>query len=48
MIDRVIEIANPRRLNIRDAQLVISRDDAEDVTTPLAGRELFSERPTVS
>lgn len=35
MTDRIVEIATPARLNIRDAQLVIARDDIPDVTTPV-------------
>lgn len=36
MIDRVIEISNPARLCVRDAQLVIQRDSSEDVRTPVS------------
>lgn len=40
MIDRIIEIANPARLNVRDAQLVIERPQAEQLaltfTTPIS------------
>jgi CRISPR-associated protein Cas1 len=34
MIDRIVEIANPARLNIRDAQLVIERPKEEQLTLP--------------
>lgn len=34
MIDRVIEIAHPARLNVRDAQLVIERPQAEQLSLP--------------
>lgn len=34
MIDRIIEIANPARLSVRDAQLVIDRPQAEQLTLP--------------
>lgn len=34
MIDRIIEIANPARLSIRDAQLVIERMQAEQLALP--------------
>jgi CRISPR-associated protein Cas1 len=34
MIDRIIEIANPARLSIRDAQLVIERPQQEQLSLP--------------
>ncbi|NNN20316.1 MAG: type II CRISPR-associated endonuclease Cas1 [Acidimicrobiaceae bacterium] len=34
MIDRIIEIANPARLSIRDAQLVIERTQQEQLSLP--------------
>lgn len=34
MIDRIVEIANPARLSIRDAQLVIERPKEEQLTLP--------------
>ncbi|MGH9344830.1 MAG: type II CRISPR-associated endonuclease Cas1, partial [Terriglobia bacterium] len=34
MIDRIIEIANPARLSVRDAQLVIERPQAEQLSLP--------------
>jgi hypothetical protein len=34
MIDRIIEIANPARLSIRDAQLVIERQQTEQLSLP--------------
>lgn len=34
MIDRIIEIANPARLSIRDAQLVIERPQSEQLALP--------------
>jgi len=34
MIDRIIEIANPARLSVRDAQLVIERPQTEQLTLP--------------
>lgn len=34
MIDRIVEIANPARLSVRDAQLVIERPQAEQLTLP--------------
>jgi len=36
MIDRVIEIANPARLCVRDCQLVIAPEGGAEVTTPLS------------
>ncbi len=36
MIDRIIEIANPARLSIRDAQLVIERQQADQLSLPFA------------
>ena len=36
MIDRIIEIANPARLSVRDAQLVIERPQSEQLTLPFA------------
>ena len=35
MIDRIIEIANPARLSVRDAQLVIERPQAEQLIATL-------------
>lgn len=34
MIDRIIEIANPARLSVRDAQLVIERPQTEQLSLP--------------
>jgi CRISP-associated protein Cas1 len=34
MIDRIIEIANPARLSVRDAQLVIERTQTEQLSLP--------------
>ena len=34
MIDRIIEIANPARLSVRDAQLVIEKPQAEQLSLP--------------
>jgi CRISPR-associated protein Cas1 len=34
MIDRIVEIANPARLSIRDAQLVIERTQTEQLSLP--------------
>src|ERR1700733_10158056 len=34
MIDRIVEIANPARLSIREAQLVIERPKEEQLTLP--------------
>src|SRR5438105_4593363 len=34
MIDRIVEIASPARLSIRDAQLVIERPQAEQLVLP--------------
>lgn len=34
MIDRIVEIANPARLSIRDAQLMIDRPQQEQLTLP--------------
>ena len=34
MIDRIVEIANPARLSIRDAQLVIERPKEEQFMLP--------------
>ena len=34
MIDRIVEIANPARLSIRDAQLVIERPQTEQLSLP--------------
>ena len=34
MIDRIVEIATPARLSVRDAQLVIERPQAEQLTIP--------------
>jgi CRISP-associated protein Cas1 len=34
MIDRIVEIANPARLSVRDAQLVIERPQAEQLALP--------------
>jgi CRISPR-associated protein Cas1 len=36
MIDRIIEIANPARLSVRDAQLVIERPQAEQMSLPFS------------
>lgn len=36
MIDRIVEIASPARLSVRNDQLVVARRDVPDVTTPLA------------
>ena len=36
MIDRIVEVATPARLSIRDAQLVIAGGGIEPVTTPLS------------
>jgi CRISPR-associated protein Cas1 len=36
MIDRIIEIANPARLSVRDAQLVIEREGSSSVATPVS------------
>jgi CRISPR-associated protein Cas1 len=35
MIDRVIEIANPVRLSVRDCQLVILTSEGQETTTPI-------------
>jgi CRISPR-associated protein Cas1 len=34
MMDRIVEIANPARLSIRDAQLVIERPKEEQLALP--------------
>ena len=34
MIDRIVEIANPARLSIRDAQLLIERGQGEQLSLP--------------
>ncbi len=34
MIDRIIEIANPARLSVRDAQLVIERPQGDQLVLP--------------
>lgn len=36
MIDRIVEISNPAILSVRDEQLVIARESADAVTTPLS------------
>jgi CRISPR-associated protein Cas1 len=36
MIDRIVEVANPARLSVRDCQLVVAPDGGEEVTTPLS------------
>ena len=36
MIDRIMEIANPARLSVRDAQLVVEREGFARVTTPVS------------
>lgn len=36
MIDRIIEIANPARLSVRDAQLVIEWPQSEQLALPFA------------
>jgi len=34
MIDRIIEIANPARLSVRDSQLVIERTQTDQLSLP--------------
>lgn len=36
MIDRIVEIANPARVSVRDAQLVIERPQTEQLSLPFA------------
>lgn len=49
MSDRIVEIANPARLSVKDAQLVIEREESLPFVTPVSGiNTLLLAHPQVS